>query len=52
VLALLAGICIESESRVCPPGSTRVPGFVVIYAGAGVALVIGLLWLIRRSGRG
>lgn len=52
MLGALFGLCIETAAKPCPPGSTRVPGFVLLSGAFGLIALIGLAWLAWRSRKG
>jgi hypothetical protein len=52
MIAILAGICIKSEGKICPAGSTIVEPIVALVGGFVAVGLIGIIWLAIRGRRG
>lgn len=51
MIAFVAGICIKTGGRICPPDSTQIDSVWIASGGFLVIAVIGFLWLGYRSKR-
>lgn len=51
MIAFLAGVCIQGDGNVCPPGSYVIQGEYALIGAFVIIAIVGLLWLGRRSRR-
>jgi hypothetical protein len=49
--ALLAGICIKTDTNVCAPGSFQIKAIHALAGAFVLVAIIGLLWLGNSSKR-
>ena len=51
MVAFLAGICIKTDTNICPPGSTEIKAIYALAGGFILVAIIALLWLGNSTRR-
>ena len=52
MLAIVAGICLRTEGKICPAGSTVIEPIQALVGGFVAVGLIGIIWLMFRGRRG
>lgn len=51
MVAFLAGICIKTDTNICPAGSTQIKAIHALSASFVLVAIIALVWLGRSARR-